>query len=354
MKNSVLIVTALLLICCGYVTVFADPSQHEIGTVGKIVESAKEVPAPSAPAYLATQIRRASSYLSVGETDTAALRGVTFNQRRIGSSANPYGPMHLADPLSTGAATAVGVSAAAGNAHLQTDVDRAEIPVPEVVPVEGGTFQMGYTDGDPDEKVVHTVTLSSFNIGKYPVTFDQYDAFCDDIGHLKPDDGGWGRCDRPVLNISWEAASAYCKWLTIRTGHTYRLPTEAEWEFAARGGGRSQGATYSGGNNIDSVAWYFSNASHKTHPVGQKAPNELGIYDMTGNVWEWCSDWYGADYYASSPKDDPKGPDSGSHRVIRGGSVASSAAVCRTTNRSKKDPESRDNNYGGFRVVLVE
>jgi len=128
----------------------------------------------------------------------------------------------------------------------------------------------------------------------------------------------------------------------------FRLPTEAEWEYAARSGGRSE--KYSGGNNIDSVAWYSSNSNSKTHPVGQKKANGLGLYDMTGNVWEWCSDWYDSSYYRNSPKNNPKGPNSGDNRVKRGGSWNNKPQNLRASNRNNNTPSNRNNNLG-FRLL---
>ncbi len=152
----------------------------------------------------------------------------------------------------------------------------------------------------------------------------------------------------PVEQVSWNDIQDFIRILNQRTGKNYRLPTEAEWEYAARGGGKSD--KYSGGNDVDSVAWYTSNSGGKTHPVGRKKPNGLGIYDMTGNVWEWCSDWYGDGYYRSSPRDNPQGPSSGGFRVLRGGSWYDSARYSRASVRLMLNPDYRYN-YVGFRLV---
>src|SRR5690606_81156 len=133
------------------------------------------------------------------------------------------------------------------------------IPIPETVYVTGGTFQLGSNDGDGQEQPVHSVTLSSYRGGKYEVTFAAYDAFCEATGRSKPADEGWGRGQRPVINVNWHDVVVYCEWLTAQTGQRYRLPTEAEWEYAARGGSRSNGYTYSGSNSVGNVGWYSDN-----------------------------------------------------------------------------------------------
>jgi formylglycine-generating enzyme required for sulfatase activity len=219
--------------------------------------------------------------------------------------------------------------------------------------VKGGTFQMGSNSGY-NEKPVHSVTVSDFNISKTEVTFEQYDVFCDATGRDKPDDRGWGRGDRPVMNVSWHDVTAFCEWMTRTTGKTYRLPTEAEWEYAARGGNKSKGYKYSGGNDLDAVGWDENNSGWKTHPVAEKQSNELGLYDMSGNVREWCSDWYGD--YSTSPQTDPQGPNSGKERVLRGGwwnSYGFGGDVCRVARRYRLNPDSRGSGLG-FRLVLSQ
>ncbi|MGV8136004.1 MAG: formylglycine-generating enzyme family protein [Mangrovibacterium sp.] len=222
----------------------------------------------------------------------------------------------------------------------------------DMVAVQGGTFSMGSNEGGDDEKPAHRVTVSDFYMGKYGVTFVQYDAYCEAAGKSKPDDEGFGRGNRPVINVSWNDAVAYCRWLSQKTGKTYRLPTEAEWEYAARGGNKSRGYKYPGSNTIDNVGWYRENSGHETHPVGQKQPNELGIYDMGGNVWEWCSDWHDESYYGGSPQNNPTGPLSGSDRVLRGGSWYVNATFCRVSFRYYYDPGDGSYDYG-FRLVLA-
>ena len=185
----------------------------------------------------------------------------------------------------------------------------------DMVYVEGGTFTMGATseqgsDAYSDESPAHSVTVSDFYIGKYEVTQAQWRAVMgSNPSKFKGD-------NLPVEQVSWNDIQKFITKLNTMTGKTFRLPTEAEWEYAARGGNQSKGYKYSGSNTLDNVAWYY-NSGGKTHPVGQKQPNELGLYDMSGNVWEWCQDWYGS--YSSSSQTNPTGPSSGSYRVLRGG-----------------------------------
>ena len=200
----------------------------------------------------------------------------------------------------------------------------------DMVEVVGGTFTMGATaeqgsDADEDEKPAHQVTLSSYMIGKTEVTQELWEAVMgSNPSHFKGS-------NLPVDEVSWEDCQAFITKLNALTGKTFRLPTEAEWEFAARGGINSQGFKYSGSNTVDDVAWYRDNSSDKTHPVATKAPNELGIYDMSGNVWEWCSDWCSS--YTSASQTNPTGPDSGSYRMDRGGSWGNDVWHCRVSYR---------------------
>ena len=153
----------------------------------------------------------------------------------------------------------------------------------------------------------------------------------------------------PAIYISWNDATAYCKWLSQKTGLSYRLPTEAEWEYAA-GYDKKQKYIYAGGDIIEEVAWSNTNSESREHPVGQKKINELGLYDMSGNVWEWCQDWYADDYYLESSSRNPQGPISGSYRVIRGGAWFEDSTELRVTNRSQLKPNSNDNIIG-FRIA---
>ena len=171
----------------------------------------------------------------------------------------------------------------------------AKIKEPEMVPIQGGTFVMGSDDsGYDNEKPAHEVQVDSFEAGKYPVTFEEYDQFCEDTGREKPGDMGWGRGRRPAINVSWYDAQAYCQWLNeklgLSGGDEYRLLTEEEWEYAYRAG--TEGEYPFLVEEIDEYAWYFSNSNNQTHPVGEKKPNPWGLYDMAGNAWEWTSSPY--------------------------------------------------------------
>ncbi|MCP4695400.1 MAG: formylglycine-generating enzyme family protein [Gammaproteobacteria bacterium] len=222
---------------------------------------------------------------------------------------------------------------------------------PEMVLMPGGVFMMGDIQGKgwSAEKTVHEVTLDDFYIGKYEVTFAEYDLFAEAAGKKKPKDQGWGRGDRPVLNVSWHDAAAYAKWLSEQTGHEYRLPTEAEWEYAARAGSETVYAFGNDPSGLGEYAWYRDNAEKKTHPVGEKKPNAWGLHDMHGNVLEWTQDyWYGS--YSSEAQINPTGPDTGSSRVIRGGSWDGSPRYVRSANRSGFGPGNRDDHLG-FRLA---
>jgi formylglycine-generating enzyme required for sulfatase activity len=257
--------------------------------------------------------------------------------------------------------------------RLEKGPDIKKIAGMELVKVEGGCFDMGSNDGESDEKPVHRVCVDDFYISRTEVTVAQFKKFIQEISYKtdaekngyswiwtgskwkkkngvtwKDDVNGNRRpqneYNHPVIHVSWNDAKAFAKW----AGGW--LPTEAEWEYAARGGNKSRGYEYAGSNNIDEVAWYWKNSGNdyltgewdsdkinkndcKTHPVGTKQANELGLYDMSGNVWEWCSDWYDSGYYNNSPQHNPQGPSSGSLRVLRGGSWVSYARLCREAGR---------------------
>ena len=237
----------------------------------------------------------------------------------------------------------------------------------QMVEVRGGTFRMGATseqgsDAEDNEKPDHNVSLGGYYIGKTEVTQALWAAVMGEtVSHVaaRVNEGrtvGIGP-DYPMYYISWEDCQTFIEKLNRLTGKKFRLPTEAEWEFACRGGNNSRGYKYSGGNDVNSVAWYEGNSGSQTHPVGTKAPNELGIYDMSGNVWEWCADWYGdykPDYYDSyttNSQINPTGPTSGSYRVNRGGSWDDRARYCRSSCRSDSYPTYRCNCLG-LRLAL--
>ena len=231
-----------------------------------------------------------------------------------------------------------------------------------MVAVEGGTFTMGATaeqgsDAYDSEYPAHQVTLSSFSIGETEVTQALWQA----VMGSNPSNcngGNYGtNLQRPVEQVSWNDCQTFITKLNQLTGKTFRLPSEAEWEFAARGGKLSQGYKYSGSNTIGDVAWYYDNSyalgssspDYGTHSVATKAPNELGLYDMSGNVWEWCGDWYGS--YSSDSQTNPTGPSTGSNRVRRGGCWSSDARYCRVSLRYYYSPS---NSYFslGLRLAL--
>ncbi len=234
----------------------------------------------------------------------------------------------------------------------------------EMILIKGGTFMMGCTDEqkcdcEDNEKPAHKETVSTFYIGKYEVTqklwkaimtadpYPSYNLGCEDC---------------PVEQVSWKDVQKFITKLNSLTNCTFRLPTEIEWEYAARGGMRNKGYKYSGSNNINEVAWYIENYKDSkygekktTHPVGLKKPNELGLYDMSGNVWEWCEDWYTKEYYHNGRAVNPEWPLKGSprffRRILRGGSWGGTANGCRVS-YIDYDIENYRDEYGGFRLVL--
>ncbi len=203
---------------------------------------------------------------------------------------------------------------------------------PTMVHVQGGSFSMGADDDNAGT----TMTVKSFSIAQTETTVLQWKTFCNETGHSMPEAPSWGWIDsHPIVNVSWDDAVAYCDWLSDKTSKIYRLPTEVEWEYAARGGSQSKGFKYSGGQSLDNVGWYTDNSGSQTHPVAQKRANELGLYDMSGNVEEWCKDWYNGSH---------------SRRVCRGGSWFYSAAFCLLAFRYFYTP-SNGNGDLGFRLV---
>ena len=219
----------------------------------------------------------------------------------------------------------------------------------EMVRVDGGKFKMGATPeqkklAEKDESRAHNVTLDDYYIGKYEVTQSLWNAVMDN------NQSAFKGSNRPVERVSWNDCQEFIRRLNELTGNNFRLPTEAEWEYAARGGKKSHGYKYSGSDNIDDVAWYAGNSGNETHDVGQKNPNELGIYDMSGNVWEWCSDWYFNKYSRRSQKN-PAGPEKGNKKVFRGSCWYNDAKSCRVSNRHSNDPV-YSLSYMGLRLVL--
>jgi len=236
---------------------------------------------------------------------------------------------------------------------------------PKMIEVQGGSFDMGSNDGENEEKPVHRVTVSSFKMSQYEITVAQYRIYCKATGTEMPDIPDWGwKENHPIVNVSYDDASKYCNWLSKKTGREYRLPTEAEWEFAARGGNKGNGYNYSGGNDTEAVAWYTANSGGETQPVGRKKPNELGLYDMSGNAKEWCKDWYDEKYYNNSTSINPKGPSapiptnyvinskqiSVIFRIVRGGGFISEFNTVNVSFRDGSEPDAKDIEIG-FRVV---
>ena len=222
----------------------------------------------------------------------------------------------------------------------------------KMILVEGGTFNMGSNDGYEWEKPVHSVTLSDYYIAETEVTQELWEAVMGTS--VRQQRGEWPiygeGANYPMYYVDWNEVQEFITRLNQLTGKHFRLPTEAEWEYAARGGNRSGHYTYSGGGNIDAVGWYRGNSGGETHNVATKRPNELGLYDMSGNVWELCHDWYGD--YSSASQTNPAGPDSGSRRVIRGGSWSDPAARVRVSSARYNSTPSERNGFLGFRLAL--
>lgn len=271
------------------------------------------------------------------------------------------------------------------NKNLKGNLSNGEEKVLEnMVLVKGGTFTMGCTseqgrDCHNHESPAHQVSLSDFYLSKYEVTVQEFKAFIEATKYRTDAEKEgyseiWGtnsfwerksgvdwRCDikgnlrsgredsHPVIHVSWNDAVAYCDWLTQNSEKKFRLPTEAEWEYAARGGSLSQKFKYAGSNNLDEVAWYDKNSGDKTHPVGLKKANELGLYDMSGNAWEWCQDRHG--YYPNSTQTNPTGSTLGEDRIYRGGAWLFDSLNCRVSWRSYSSPIYHSY-FMGFRLAL--
>ena len=274
--------------------------------------------------------------VTISEGQTASITGTLASNAVASSSSNTLGYSSASSSMSSGSNT-------------------ISIPVKngisiDMVKVEAGTFMMGATSEmkDPydNEKPVHQVTLTNdYYMGMYEVPQALWEAVMgSNPSYFKGD-------NLPVEKMSWNDCQEFISKLNSMTGRKFRLPTEAEWEYAARGGKKSRSYQYSGSSNISDVAWYYGNSGSKTHPVGTKQANELGIYDMCGNVYEWCQDWYGS--YSSSSQTNPTGSDSGANRVLRGGSWNFIAGYCRSSYRLYGTPFSRSH-YLGLRLVLSE
>ena len=253
-------------------------------------------------------------------------------------------------------------------AELIKDEEETTDDFMEFVEIPAGDFMMGSPEDQygawANEKPQHHVNISAFKMGKYEVTFDQYDKFCEETGAEKMDDNGWGRGDRPVIFVNWKEANEFCDWLGKKLGATVRLPTEAEWEYACRAGSTTKFFWGNNENGYDDYAWCSSNLGWRgpTQPVGQKKPNAFGLYDICGNVEEWCSDWASWNYnWAPKESTDPTGPenpitdDDGVfyQKVYRGGCYYKSSGTLYSSKRGSNtpEPEIRQSTVG-FRVVM--
>ena len=301
---------------------------------GGVMSSTPPAVAPKDPTKMAEACIRCSQTLVGGKMPTRTTTTTTYSQTGYASQPAP----------------------AANQDFTETAWDINM----KMIWVEGGDFLMGCTseqsDCYSDEQNVRRVTVDGFYIGMLEVTQSQWEKVVGtSIYQQKSKAGGSSTPgvgpDYPMYYVSWDEAMEFCRLLSNKTGRTYTLPTEAQWEYAARGGNKNEGAKYAGSNMIDAVAWYKDNSGSSTHIVGSKRANALGIYDMSGNVSEWCKDWY-ADSYVSYDTNNPVGPSSGSSRVYRGGKWSSSAMYCRVAIRFGDSPGRRDN-YIGFRVVLL-
>ena len=296
---------------------------------------------PQGPSSGSDRVLRGGSWLGIASGGRVAYRGNINPSYRD----SVCGFRVVCLPEGSNEFNGANVSATLSERKEETYVETANGLNLKMIRVEGGTFAMGSNDdGYDDERPVHNVTLDSYYIGETEITQAQWRA----VMGTNPSD--YTGDNRPVENVSWNDAQEFCKKLSELTGKRYVLPTEAQWEYAARGGNKSMGYKYSGSNNVNDVAVHWDNKINQHSNVKSKKPNELGIYDMSGNVWEWCSDWY--DSYSSSPQTNPQGPSSGSNRVLRGGSWYYGASNCRVAHRYSFNPSTR---YYccGFRVVCL-
>ena len=302
---------------------------------GGVMSSTPPAVAPKDPMKMAEACIRCSQTLVGGKVPTRTTTTTTYSQTGYASQPAPAANQDFTE-------TAWGVNM-------------------KMIWVEGGDFLMGCTseqggDCSSDEQNVRRVTVDGFYIGMLEVTQSQWEKVVGTSIYQQKTKADYSNTygvgsDYPMYYVSWDEAMEFCRLLSNKTGKTYTLPTEAQWEYAARGGNKNEGAKYAGSNMIDAVAWYTDNSGSSTHIVGSKRANALGIYDMSGNVWEWCKDWY-ASSYVSYDTNNPVGPSSGSYRVNRGGSWDSSASDCRVANRNNYSPGDRSNGLG-LRVVLL-
>lgn len=347
MKKIVL----LLMICVSALAVAQRVSNANFTQVGKTVEIT----------YTLDKQADITVYLSTdgGKTFGQPLRAVSGDAGKAVQPGNRkivWSPFEEYDKLVTD--DAVFKIVPSGSEKLTFTVGGVSFTM---IYVEGGTFTMGCTseqggDCEDDEKAVHTVTLSDYYIGQTEVTQALWQAVMGTTIQQQAKKGTYNTTlygtgsNYPMYYVSWKECDAFVKKLSQLTGRRFALPTEAQWEYAARGGKKSGHFKYAGSNSIGDVAWYDGNSNSSTHPVAIKSPNELGLYDMSGNVWEWCQDLYGA--YSTTSQTNPSGPSSGSFRVYRGGGWGSNAQYCRVAYRSLSTPTDRYGNLG-FRVVLL-
>jgi formylglycine-generating enzyme required for sulfatase activity len=275
-----------------------------------------------------------------GQTTPATLESINPGSHTIKLEKQGYWPYETTVQVAAGQQAQVSAALEQG-----VVIDWIDIPA--------GEFLMGdnFREGWPEERPVHKVYLDAYKVSKYEVTFEQYDIFCDNTGRSKPNDEGWGRGNRPVIHVSWHDGNDFCTWLSQKTGENIHLPTEAQWEKAARGTGQRM---YPWGNNRPSCSIVnFNNCQGRTMPVGSYPQGvcPYGAYDMGGNVWEWCQDWYDEDYYSYSPYSNPQGPTTGSLRIARGGDWPNDAFWCRTTYRKPHHPPGIKLNSLGFRLA---
>ena len=292
----------------------------------------------------------------------------------------PMDPMKMAEACKKICASLVGGStghsyAQSSYGNYSTGGTNITITLPSgdsfvMVYVEGGQFSMGCTNDqqgncESDESPAHYVRLTDYYIGETEVTQGLWQAVMGTSVYQQRDkaNSAWTMegvgANYPMYYVNHSEAEEFCSRLNnllrsqLPQGYKFRLPTEAQWEYAARGGKKDRPSLYAGSDYIGEVAWYKDNSNEDNHPVKTKDPNELGLYDMSGNIWEWCQDWYSASYYASSPTDTPKNLSSGSYRVLRGGSFYDHATYCRVADRNCTAPSSRSGN-SGFRLVMVQ